>query len=622
MISDRLRRSTSGLPVFLFLGSLLRPRWGHAALNLAANTLSAFFEGSTFGILAVALHVLSSPSPSVSALLGSALGGWLDQLLLLHGREPVFVGLVLLAILAQFLRSGFQFIAEFIAVHLQTRVHAETYKAIYAKFLRMPFPRVSSQKLGELTHPLTLTEDLYDVVGRLGEFIRTCLMIACYAALLLWISWPMTLLAAVCYGLVSGLFRRMLRRVVEHASTLLWTATDLHERATEFLQATRLLHSFGRQEESIRVVHSLAETGLRHRRKAILWSNVVEPITDTLTVLGAATFLLIGYAAVSRAGGGELPALLAFLLALYRVTPRLRSLNATLAVLASMLPGLRRIQQVLEEPEDRQEGANLREFHGLREGIELCHVTLQYLPKEPPAVANLSMRIPRGSFVALVGSSGAGKSSVADLLLRLFEPTSGQILADGEDVRNFRRSSWRSRLGVVAQDPFLFHATIRENIAFGRPEATLEEIIAASRAAHAEEFIRRLSQGYDTAVGDRGYRLSGGQCQRVALARALLRQPDLLILDEATSALDSESERLIQQALLEQRGIRTIFAIAHRLSTISQADEIFVLAEGRLVERGRHEELLARGGIYARLWAIQSHGQMAETAGVREEQSG
>ena len=589
----------------------LRPRWAYVLLNLAANLISALFEGSTVGILAVALQVLSRGQAGLAQLPGP-IGGWLDQSVLVHGRETVFLGLVLAAILAQMMRSAFQFLADFIAVYLQTRAQAEAYQAVYAKILRLPFARSSSFKLGELTHALALTDSLQHL-SRVGELVRTAMMIASYVALLLWISWPMTLAAAAGYWLISGLFLRILKRVVAHAESLLHLGRDLNQKATEFLQGLRLLHSFARQEDSIRTIHGLAEAEVRHRRRAILWSNAVEPITDIFTVFGAGIFLIIGTMALGGPNGAGLPKLLAFLLGLYRLTPRLHALNAALSVLAGRVPGLQRMDEFLNledaPPRASAQGAVLA---GFQREIEFKNVTLRYLPDEPAAVADLSFRIPRGSFVALVGASGAGKSTVVDLLLRLFEPTSGAIQVDGMDLKEIDPAEWRRRVGVVNQEPFLFHASIRENIAFGKPDATPEEIGAAARAAHAHEFIQQLAQDYDTVIGDRGYRLSGGQRQRIALARALIGWPSILILDEATSALDSESERFIQQALEEQRGRCTLLTVAHRISTVAQADRIVVLSGGRIVEEGSHAQLLAREGIYARLRRLQSSQEQAQ----------
>ncbi len=220
----------------------------------------------------------------------------------------------------------------------------------------------------------------------------------------------------------------------------------------------------------------------------------------------------------------------------------------------------------------------------------------------------LSFELPRGSMVALVGQSGAGKSSVADMLIGLYEPTEGQILVDGRQLAQLDWLDWRRRLAMVSQEAFILNASVRENIAFGRLTATDEEIRAAAGAARAARFIERLDQGYDTVLGEHGFRLSAGQRQRLAIARAVLRDPDLLVLDEATSHLDSQSERYIQEALAQLRTDRTLLVIAHRLSTVVAADLILVLEGGRLVEQGCHAELLERDGSYARFWRLQSQG--------------
>jgi ATP-binding cassette subfamily B protein/subfamily B ATP-binding cassette protein MsbA len=233
-------------------------------------------------------------------------------------------------------------------------------------------------------------------------------------------------------------------------------------------------------------------------------------------------------------------------------------------------------------------------------------VQLQYAPELPPALSEINFTLPKGQMLALVGPSGAGKSSIADLITGLYAPTGGRILIDDTPLDQLELASWQQRLGVVSQDTFLFNASIASNIAFGSPGATPAQIEAACQAAQAAGFIEDLPQGYETLVGERGYRLSGGQRQRLSLARAILRDPELLILDEATSALDTQSERLVQEAIERFERNHTVLVIAHRLSTIVRADQIVVMAAGRIVQRGTHAELLSQGGPYQSLWQQQS----------------
>jgi ATP-binding cassette subfamily B protein/subfamily B ATP-binding cassette protein MsbA len=244
-------------------------------------------------------------------------------------------------------------------------------------------------------------------------------------------------------------------------------------------------------------------------------------------------------------------------------------------------------------------------YRGFSQGIVLQHLGLTYGSNPIPALRDINLTIPHGHTVALVGRSGAGKSSIADLLAGLYEETEGRILIDGVDFRSYEPSSWQRRIGVVSQDTFLFNASIAANISFGSPGSTLDDVILASQQAQAATFIEALPDSYNTLVGERGYRLSGGQRQRISLARAILRNPDLLILDEATSALDTESERLVQEAIDRFDRKHTILVIAHRLSTVVNADCICVMDQGRIVEQGNHQELLRQGGRYALLWQQQ-----------------
>ena len=264
-----------------------------------------------------------------------------------------------------------------------------------------------------------------------------------------------------------------------------------------------------------------------------------------------------------------------------------------------------RLFEVLDADNDIQDKANAKEFEGLKEKIEFRDVSFSY-DDTREILHNISFDVRKGETVALVGPSGGGKSTLSELVTRFYDTSKGDILIDGVSIRDYKQESLRKYMSLVSQDTVLFNDTIRNNIALGRISATEEEVVEAAKIANADAFIREWESGYDTNIGDRGGKLSGGQRQRISIARAVLKNPELLILDEATSALDTESEKLVQDALTKVLKGRTSVVIAHRLSTIMNADKIIVIDDGRIVEQGRHEELLAKGGVYAKLVELQS----------------
>jgi ATP-binding cassette subfamily B protein/subfamily B ATP-binding cassette protein MsbA len=320
--------------------------------------------------------------------------------------------------------------------------------------------------------------------------------------------------------------------------------------------------------------------------------------------------MIAGIAALSLVlfgsrNSGVLPSLVTFVIALNRLNNTFGTIASSLGSLNANAAPLDELNKLLEPTDKQFRRRGGIPFQSIQQSITLRDVTLQYAPELQPAIRSIDLVIHQGSTVALVGSSGAGKSSIADLLVGLFDPSEGQILIDGTPLTDFDLISWQQHLGVVSQDTFLFNASIADNISQGSPNATKAQILDAASKAQAAGFISDLPDGFETLIGERGYRLSGGQRQRLSLARAILRDPELLILDEATSALDTQSERLVQQAIDQFERRHTVLVIAHRLSTIVKADLICVLDKGRIVEQGNHQELLEKDGIYAGLWRQQ-----------------
>jgi subfamily B ATP-binding cassette protein MsbA len=422
---------------------------------------------------------------------------------------------------------------------------------------------------------------------------------------MLLISVKLTLVGIIVMPVMFGVWQRMVRRLKRGDHRIL----HLYGEISSQLQGT---------VTAIRQVKAAAAEDWERRRfakntrdffKAVTRNERIRALASPGTeMMGAfATLLLLWYGArlvlaqPPEMDGAQFMGFLLSSLKLYAPAKWLAKFPATVQ------PGIvasERVFEFLDTPVELKDRPGAQTFEDVRDAIRFEHVMFEYEANEPVLV-DVDIEVKAGEVVALVGPSGAGKSTLVDLVTRFYDPTGGRITIDGVDLRDYSLRSLRSNLGIVAQETMLFHDTVRSNIAYGRPDESEAAVEAAARAANAHEFIERLPDGYGTVLGERAARLSGGQRQRIAIARAILRDPPILIFDEATSALDSESEQLVQGAIQRLLTGRTVFVIAHRLSTIRHADQILVMQEGRIVQRGRHDELLAQEGMYRHLYRLQ-----------------
>lgn len=416
-------------------------------------------------------------------------------------------------------------------------------------------------------------------------------------------NWKLALVSMVALPAMSYAIVRIGRGMRGLTELLQVKLADIAAVVQETLSAIRIVKTFGMEEYEISRFESENQRTYGAAMKAVRRSAAMAPTLELIGVTGVAFVLWYGGRMVDPHGFtfGEL---MGFLVALDRIAASAKEVGRLNVVYHQTMAGAQRIFDVMNETPDVQEPDNASVLPPIKGRIEFRNVCFSY-DGVHEVLSDISFVVEPGQQVAVVGPSGAGKSTVANLIPRFYDVTSGSILIDGTDIRTVTLSSLRRQIAIVPQETILFSTTIRENIAYGKMDATEDEIIEAAKAANAHDFIQRLPEGYDTIVGERGMKLSGGERQRVAIARALLKNPKLLILDEATSSLDATSEAIVQEALERLMRNRTTLVIAHRLSTIINSDRILVMEGGRLVESGTHEELLRLGGLYASLYAAQ-----------------
>ena len=561
--------------------------------------LASLFEGIGIGLFIPFLQELSAQGSLT--VQSTVLGKGLSQLFADVPLELRISAIALAIFSTVLLKAVLTYATDYLFTILSARIGHDLRARIFARVMTVDFKVLDSVGTGRimnaLSHEIWETADAIDALLR--SVISLCTLIV-FAVLLLLISWNLSLVVIALLTLIALAVRILTRRVGIYSDKMTRTNAVIASQMIDGTAGIEVVRAYGQEGYQRRrfAVASHRLSSLITRRGML--ASAVYPIYEIL-----AAAILVAIMLTSVQGTADVAPLIVFVFLLYRLAPIVKRLEKERVDLLAARASVNEISSILQLPGSTSNRSGDRPFGGLRDGLEIEHVSYHYDSCGAPAIHDISVSIPAKSFTAIVGPSGSGKSTLINLLLRFFDPSEGQILVNGTPLTDFKLDDWRSRLAVVPQKPYLFSATVRENIIYGDFEASEEQVQAAASDAGAHDFIAALPDGYDTKLGEEGVELSGGEAQRICLARALVRKPDILLLDEATNALDSISEQWIQKGLEEARHKCAVVVVAHRLSTVERADQILVLDQGRLVEQGGRDALLANDGLFSRLYEAQ-----------------
>jgi subfamily B ATP-binding cassette protein MsbA len=594
------------------------PYWGFALLNILFNIISIVFSLVSFAAVVPVLNILfklEKPMESVGEFEWKVeslkdhfyfqIGGLIDK----YDELTVLAYICAILVVVYLLKNLFRYLAMYYMAEVRNGVVRDIRNALYLKILILPLSYYSEKKKGDIISRMTtdVQEVEWSVLSSLEMMFRDPVTIISYLVTLFVLDYELTLMVIVLLpisGLLIGQIGKSLKRTSAKGQTKMGELLSTIEETISGLRNIKAFNAIDWANSNFQ------ETNHRYNRLMVRLyrkRDLASPLSEFLGIAVAVFVIWYGGKIILSPGSTMDAALfIMYILVFSQLINPIKAISTAIYNIQKGAASVERIEQVLAAEEVITEKENALHINDFITQIEYRNVWFRY--EQEDVLRNINLVIPKGKSIALVGASGSGKSTMADLLPRFYDVTQGEILIDGTPIRDFFISDVRGLMGIVSQETILFNASIFENIAFGMQNVSLDDIVAAAKVANAHEFIMQMPEGYETNIGDRGIKMSGGQRQRISIARAVLRNPPVMILDEATSALDTESERLVQDALIKLMKNRTSLVIAHRLSTIQHADEIIVMQKGEIVERGTHAELMAAQGAYKRLHDMQSIG--------------
>ena len=602
----------------------LRPYWHKLAASMFCSIMFSLASGMSIYMTIPLLETLflapsaAAPSPAIPAPSASIMPEWLtavkdraaalfqDMVFRENPADSLF-NICIVVVVAFFLRNIFGYLQSNLMMAVEQGLIRDIRNALYRHIHALPLAYFTNERTGNLISRIMNDVPVINtgISATFQTLIREPLLIIVYLTITLVISWKLTLIAFIVFPLALLVIAGIGRRVHRESGMVQERIADLTSVLHETISGVKVVKAFGMEDFENRKFAGEGQGYLDTILRVTRIRNMASPSTEFLSAAAGAVIIWYGGMQVLQEGTLKASEFLGFLFAIFQLMPPIKELSGVNNRIQEATAAGTRVFEILDtEPgiKDPVVPVPLREF---TTSVDFQQVSFQYVEGDPVLV-DVTLSIRKGEVVAIVGPSGAGKSTLVDLVPRFYDPTSGSITIDGVDLRNVELKALRDMIGIVTQETILFNDTVRNNIAYGLDDCPMERVIEAAKAANAHNFISEMPDGYESRIGERGVKISGGERQRLALARAILKNPPILILDEATSALDTESEVLVQEAIERLMAGRTSIVIAHRLSTVQHADRIIVIEGGRVVESGKHADLLKkRAGLYKKLFDMQ-----------------
>ncbi|NVK91982.1 ABC transporter ATP-binding protein [Bacteroides sp. L10-4] len=588
---------------------------------IVLNVLSAIFNVFSFTLLIPILNILFKTgantevyhfmewgSGSLKEVAVNNFYYYVTQMIEIHGPQMTLLFMGLFLAFMTMLKTSCYFGSSAIMIPLRTGVVRDIRVMVYSKVMHLPLGFFSEERKGDIIARMSgdVGEIENSITSSLDMLLKNPILILLYFSTLIVTSWQLTLFTVLVLPGMGWLMGKVGKKLKRKSLEAQGKWSDTMSQLEETLGGLRIIKAFIAEDKMVDRFKQCSDELRDATNKVAIRQSLAHPMSEFLGTLLIVLVLWFGGLLILGEGTSiDASTFIFYMVILYSIINPLKDFAKAGYNIPKGLASMERVDKILKAENPIKEPVNPLPLHGMNDRIEFKDLSFSYDGKRE-VLRHVNLMVPKGQTIALVGQSGSGKSTLVDLLPRYHDVQLGEITIDGVNIKNFRIHDLRALIGNVNQEAILFNDTFFNNIAFGVENATMEQVIEAAKIANAHDFIMETELGYQTNIGDRGGKLSGGQRQRISIARAILKNPPVLILDEATSALDTESERLVQEALERLMKTRTTIAIAHRLSTIKNADEICVLYEGEIVERGKHEELLAKNGYYKRLNDMQS----------------